>query len=71
LETSLGFARKSDNECGAQSQAWDARTYPVDQLDDIFLRSFATHPLQHVQMNVLQRHIHIAGDLRTFCYGFD
>ena len=42
-----------------------------DQVHDVLLRGLAAHPFEHVFVDVLQRHVHVARDLRAFGDGLD
>ena len=71
LKIRLRLAGKTDDERRAQCDAGNARADFRDQIDDVLLRGFAAHPFQHVFVDVLQRHVHVARDFRAFGDGPD
>ena len=42
-----------------------------DQIHDVLARSLAAHAFEHVVVDVLQRHVHVARHLRAFGDGAD
>ena len=46
--------------------ARNARADFRDQIHDVLLRGFAAHPFEHVFVDVLERHVHVARDLWAF-----
>ena len=64
LEMLLGFSGEPDNEGRPDRQSGNAGAHPVDQAFDMSAIRFAAHGIQHHVMDVLERHIDIAGYLR-------
>src|SRR6266581_5935603 len=64
-KSGLGLAWETDDERRAQGDARNPRPNSPKEIQDVLLRSFAPHPLQHVWVDVLQGDVHVAGDLRT------
>src|SRR5205823_8473904 len=62
-ERLLGFAGKTDDECRAQSYAWNSRAQSVNQLFDMRPAGLASHPSEHSFLDVLERHVDVARDL--------
>ena len=59
LEMSRRLTRETHDEGRSQGDAGDAGPDPGDQVSNVLPRSLATHPSEHVVVNVLQRHVHI------------
>ena len=62
LKARLGFAGKTDDERRPQRDARNAGADFADQIHDVLLRGFAAHPFEHVFVDVLERHVHVARD---------
>ena len=71
MEIIFRLAREADDESGAQRNAGNTGPDFGDEIFDVFLRSFATHPFEHVLMNVLQGNIDIARDFGALGDGLD
>ena len=54
---------ETHNKGRAQRDAGNAGADFPDQIHDVLLRGFAPHAFQHVPVDVLQRHVHVARDL--------
>ena len=59
----LGLAGKADDECGAEADAGNAGADAGDEIFDVLAGGLALHELEHVGMDVLEGHVHIAGDM--------
>ncbi len=67
----LRFAGEADDEGGADGEIRDSRPQAVDEVFDVLARGFAAHEVQHVAMDVLERHVDIARHLGVPGDGLD
>src|ERR1017187_4387390 len=63
LKVGLCLTGETDDERGAQRDAGNALSNAANEVHDILAGSLATHPLEHVLVNVLKGNINIARDL--------
>ena len=71
VEARLGLAGKADYESRPQRDARHAGADSFDEVHDILLRGFAAHPFEHVFVNMLERHVHVARDFLAAGDGLD
>src|SRR5438132_13886855 len=70
-EFRIRFTGESDDESSAQRDAGNSSAEFVNQIFDVSARCFASHPLQHGIVDMLQRNIDVARDLVALCDRFN
>ncbi len=63
LEVLLGLAGEADDESGADRETGNAGAEALDEALDMLAGRLAAHGCEHVAVDVLERHVHVLGDL--------
>lgn len=71
VEVGVGFARKSDDEGGANGDAWDASTDAFEEIADVSAIGLAAHESEHVVADMLEWHVDVTGDFGALGDGLD